>query len=139
MDTIGMILAEERTRQEKTIKDVERATRIRGKYLQAIEEENFGILPGRAYTIAFIRSYASFLGLDSDPLVKEFEVKDLFSEGGHKSSVQQESSLLVQSERTRPRRRGFFVVFLLIFIIALYLLWIFFQEKVSTFIIRWIA
>lgn len=136
-----MILAEERTRQEKTIKDVERATRIRGKYLQAIEEENFGILPGRAYTIAFIRSYASFLGLDSDPLVKEFEVKDLFSEGGHKSSVsvKRENSLLVQNERTRPRRRGFFVVFLLIFIIALYLLWIFFQEKVSTFIIRWVA
>jgi len=75
MDSIGQILAQERQRQEKTIEDVEKITKIRKKYLQAIEEEDFQTLPGRAYTVAFIRSYASCLGLDSDPLVSEFEAK----------------------------------------------------------------
>jgi cytoskeletal protein RodZ len=76
MNPIGEVLSQERKRQEKTIKDAERATKIRGKYLQAIEDEDFNTLPGRAYTIAFIRGYASFLELDSDPLVNEFKVRE---------------------------------------------------------------
>lgn len=57
-------------REEKglSLKQVEEATKIRTKYLDALEREDFGALPGKVYAIGFARTYAKFLGLDSEEL-----------------------------------------------------------------------
>jgi cytoskeletal protein RodZ len=52
--------------------EVEASTKIRAKYLRAIENEEWDLLPGPAYTKSFLRGYGDYLGLDSTMLVEEF-------------------------------------------------------------------
>jgi len=73
MFEIGSTLREARTRQGLELHDAQRATRIRAKYLAALEEEQFDQLPGEVCAKAFLRTYADFLGLDSARFVAEFD------------------------------------------------------------------
>ena len=59
-------------RHELDIADVEARTKIRAKYLRALENEEFGVLPGPTTVRSFIRTYAELLGLDPHPLVEEY-------------------------------------------------------------------
>jgi hypothetical protein len=68
---VGNKLREARTRRHLGLPDVEAATKIRGRYLQAIENEDWEQLPGDTYARAFIRTYGSFLGLDGERLAEE--------------------------------------------------------------------
>jgi len=68
---VGDILREARTRRRLGLQEVEEATKIRGRYLQAIENEDWDQLPGDTYARAFIRTYGSFLGLDGERLAEE--------------------------------------------------------------------
>ena len=71
MFEIGSSLREARERRGLELNEIERATRIRSRYLRALEEEQFGRLPGRAYAKGFLRTYADYLGLDADRFVDE--------------------------------------------------------------------
>jgi cytoskeletal protein RodZ len=61
-------------RQKIDIADVEAATKIRAKYLRALENEEFGLLPGPTFVKTFLRTYAEYLGLDAQLLVEEYRV-----------------------------------------------------------------
>jgi hypothetical protein len=69
MASIGTTLREERIRLGLGIDQVEADTKIRAKYLMALEDERFEALPGTAYARAFLRDYAEQLGLDPQELV----------------------------------------------------------------------
>jgi Helix-turn-helix domain/Domain of unknown function (DUF4115) len=69
---IGASLREERIRQGLTLDGVESATRIRGRYLEAIEDERWDELPAEAYAKGFLRTYATFLELDPQQFLAEF-------------------------------------------------------------------
>jgi hypothetical protein len=69
---VGTILREARNRRKVELSEVEAATRIRFRFLRAIEDEEWDVLPGGVYTRGFIRTYASFLGLDGDRLVGDY-------------------------------------------------------------------
>jgi len=73
VDSIGEVISEARRNRGKTIKDMERATKIRSKYLEAIENNKFDVLPGNVYAKGFIRSYATCLGLDPIPLIEQYK------------------------------------------------------------------
>src|SRR4051794_19582598 len=75
MQAIGERLREARMRQKIDIADVESATKIRAKYLRALENEEFGLLPGPTFAKTFLRSYAEYLGLDGQLLVEEYRVQ----------------------------------------------------------------
>ena len=70
---IGAILREERLARGINHEDVEQATKIRARYIEAIEDERWEVLPGRAYARAFLRTYAELLEIDPDPLLAELE------------------------------------------------------------------
>jgi cytoskeleton protein RodZ len=72
MFEIGASLREARTRRGLTAEDVQKAIRIRDRYLTALEQEDWALLPGDAYTKGFLRAYAEFLGLDGNLYVDEF-------------------------------------------------------------------
>ncbi len=59
-------------RQRLDIADVEDRTKIRAKYLRALENEEFGMLPGPTFVKTFLRTYAEMLGLDPHVLVEEY-------------------------------------------------------------------
>jgi len=69
---IGEVLKRTRTRHKIDIRTVEQQTKIRIKYLRALENEEWDVLPGPAYAKGFLRTYAQFLGLDGDALVDEY-------------------------------------------------------------------
>jgi cytoskeletal protein RodZ len=70
-DGVGNKLHEARTRKQLSLQQVEEATKIRGRYLQAIENDEWDQLPGDTYARAFIRTYGRFLGLDGERLAEE--------------------------------------------------------------------
>jgi Helix-turn-helix domain/RodZ C-terminal domain len=72
MFEIGSSLREARLRKSIEINDAERDTKIRGKYLRALETESFDVLPGQAYIKSFLRSYADYLDLDGHLFVDEY-------------------------------------------------------------------
>ncbi|HAA09695.1 MAG: helix-turn-helix domain-containing protein [Syntrophomonadaceae bacterium] len=70
---VGEKLQEERLRQGFTLEEIEEETKIRKYYLQALEEENYKVLPPRVYATGFVRRYAKFLGLSETELANEFK------------------------------------------------------------------
>jgi cytoskeleton protein RodZ len=72
MADIGATLREARMRARIDIGEVETKTKIRAKYLRAIENEEWDLLPGPVYAKSFLRTYGDYLGLDSRMLVDEF-------------------------------------------------------------------
>jgi cytoskeleton protein RodZ len=69
---IGNSLREARLRQGLDFPELEQGTKIRGKYLRALEDEQFDVLPAQTYVKGFLRSYAEFLGLDGQLYVDEY-------------------------------------------------------------------
>jgi hypothetical protein len=69
---IGTSLREARTRQQLEFPELERATKIRSKYLRALEDEQFDLLPAQTYVKGFLRTYAEYLGLDGQLYVDEY-------------------------------------------------------------------
>jgi len=67
--SVGATLREAREAGSESILDISAATRIRPEYLYALEDEDYHQLPGWAYAISFVRTYAEYLGLDARPLV----------------------------------------------------------------------
>ena len=72
MAEIGETLREARMRRRIDMTEVETATKIRGKYLRALENEEWDLLPGPTFVKTFLRTYAEYLELDPRLLVEEY-------------------------------------------------------------------
>lgn len=71
MGEVGATLREARTARGVELSEVEAATKIRRRYLDAIENEAWDVLPGPAYAAGFVRAYADYLGLDGARMAAE--------------------------------------------------------------------
>jgi cytoskeletal protein RodZ len=91
---IGNSLREARLRQGLDLPRIEEATKIRGKYLRALEEERFEVLPGDTYVKGFLRTYADYLGLEGQLYLDEYNSRFMAAE----------EAPVAQS--TAPRRRS---------------------------------
>jgi hypothetical protein len=72
---IGTNLREARGRRGLSLAKVDADTHIRTKYLKALEDERFDLLPGEAYVRGFLRTYADYLELDADLFVDEYNLR----------------------------------------------------------------
>ena len=70
-DGVGATLRETRNRRKIDLVEVEAATKIRVRYLRAMENEEWDLLPGDAYARGFVRTYATYLGLDAERLAEQ--------------------------------------------------------------------
>lgn len=97
MFELGNSLREARVRQGLEFPQVELATKIRAKYLRALEDEAFEILPSETYVKGFLRSYAEFLGLDGQLYVDEYNsrygIDRLPAEAPRRARVHQDRGL----------------------------------------------
>lgn len=96
MFEIGNSLREARLRRSIEIAQAEQATKIRGKYLRALEEERFDLLPAQTYVKGFLRTYSDYLGLDGQLYVDEYNSR----------FVAGEDSDRLRRSRVRPERRN---------------------------------
>ena len=69
MESLGQKLREAREKHNYNLEQVARDTNISKSYLEALEEENFGVIPGDTYVLGFLRNYAEYLGLNPEELV----------------------------------------------------------------------
>jgi cytoskeletal protein RodZ len=98
MFEIGPALREARERRGLAFGDVEADTAIRTRYIRALEEEQFHVLPGPTYTKGFLRAYAEYLGLDGQLFLDEFNSRH------HDARTPQEQPIASQP-RSRPHQR----------------------------------
>jgi hypothetical protein len=75
MPEIGAMLREARMRAHIDISEIESETKIRAKYLRALENEEWDLLPGPTFVKSFLRTYAEALGLDAKLIVEEFKLR----------------------------------------------------------------
>jgi len=74
MPEIGATLREARMRARIDVSEIEATTKIRAKYLRALENEEWSLLPGPTFVKSFLRTYAQALGLDGKSLVEEYRL-----------------------------------------------------------------
>jgi cytoskeletal protein RodZ len=72
MSELGKSLSQERVGRGLSLEDCERDTRISKRYLDALEREDWKVFPAPVYSRAFLRTYASYLGLDPHALMRMF-------------------------------------------------------------------
>ena len=106
MFDIGSSLREARGRQSLDFPELEQITKIRPKYLRALEDEQFDILPAPTYVRGFLRSYAEALGLDGQPFVDEYNSR--FAIGEDDTPIR--SRRVPPPRRERPARESRFAV-----------------------------
>jgi cytoskeleton protein RodZ len=99
MPEIGETLREARMRRRIDMTEVETATKIRGKYLRALENEEWDLLPGPTFVKTFLRTYAEYLGLDARLLVEEYRQRY------ERPSTQDLTPFSATRARGRARRR----------------------------------
>ncbi len=101
---IGNSLREARLRRHIEFTDAEHGTKIRGKYLRALEDERFELLPSHTYIKGFLRSYAEYLGLDGQLYVDEYNSR--FVVGEEDSPVRSPRRVPAAKSRRRDRRES---------------------------------
>lgn len=72
MTELGQRLKSARNDKDMTLEEIQSITKIQKRYLLAIEEGNYELLPGNFYTRAFIKNYAEAVGLHGDELLEEY-------------------------------------------------------------------
>jgi cytoskeletal protein RodZ len=95
---IGEILKTERESRGLSLTDIEEKTKIRAKYLQALEEENYNEIPGEAYCMGFLRNYARFLDIDPNPLLYQYRTQV-------KNEESSSSPIIVEKDEKRSKKK----------------------------------
>jgi cytoskeletal protein RodZ len=110
---IGNSLREARVRRGIDFAQAELGTKIRGKYLRALEDEQFDVLPAQTYVKGFLRTYAEYLGLDGQLYVDEYNSRFVVGEEGDHRFVRR------SAVRTQRRSRRFETNFVLVALAAI--------------------
>jgi cytoskeleton protein RodZ len=110
LETVGQDLRKARQRKGEDLAQVSAALKIRKDHLDAIEESEIGLLPGRAYAIGFVRTYAEYLGLDAAQCVERLKAEIAGRTENKEGTVQ----ISPPRERTLPQGGLIFAAVLLI-------------------------
>ena len=129
MFQIGATLREARVRRGLSLQQAEDDTKIRVKYLQAMENDEFDVLPAPAYVKGFLRTYATYLGLNADIILDEYRSRY----EPHAEHHPFEGSSALQPRRAGRRRSGlvFVAIVAVLILLLIYLLGLRGGEKPS--------
>jgi len=131
MKDIGDFLRERREARGISLIEVEKDLKIRKKYLQALEEGNMDVIPGRTYIVGYLRNYSKYLGIDEENINSIIQTyKGLEKRKGDLEDIKEENIFLKKKDKSIfEKRRIFFpikYVYLASFILVIFigLLWI---------------
>ncbi len=101
MTTVGELLYNARTAKKLTLEQVEKATKIRSKFVEALEKNEFNKLPPRTFAKGFIKNYASYLGLSIEEVMAFYrrqvsEERPRVLSSGHSDSISKRFALTPQ-------------------------------------------
>ncbi|WP_106497560.1 helix-turn-helix domain-containing protein [Lentibacillus sp. Marseille-P4043] len=131
---IGTRLKEARMEKELSLDSVQETTKIQKRYLMAIEEGNFHILPGKFYARAFIKEYANAVGLDPNELLEEY--KEEIPETDEDSTAQYTRIQRSRKESNSAKNSAVFsliptIIVVLLVIGIVFAAWYFYKEAIS--------
>ncbi|WP_326832609.1 helix-turn-helix domain-containing protein [Bacillus nakamurai] len=104
MTELAIRLKEAREEKGMSLDDLQAATKIQKRYLTALEEGAYDVIPGNFYVRAFIKQYAEAVGLDSDQLFEEYK-KDI-PNTYHDDVSEKISGLAMQRELPKPASKA---------------------------------
>ncbi len=106
---IGTALRKARIQKGLSLEEVEQETKIRKRYLDGLEREDYDLLPAAVYVQGFLKTYANYLGLDGDAISQEFKRSQTPQESDSYSAPVKsdfDEPLINPGGVTRSRRRG---------------------------------
>ena len=121
MPGIGETLREARTAAGIQLDDAERTIRIRIRYLDALENEEWDVLPGDAYVRGFLHTYADFLGLDGAALVDEYDRQEVPAQAERSMDAPFEPPRPMDGGNPTMRRIGWGAIFVAAALAALFI------------------
>lgn len=139
MASIGEELKLARHEKGFSIKDIEQALHIRAAYLEAIEENNYKLIPGDVYVKGFIRNYANYVGLPAQKMVDRYktligeEIVSLNRTRKQSGQSKEEKTKIHRrltaegraQRRKKALRREQFMLFAFVVFITVFMLWLF--------------
>lgn len=129
MSNLGDLLRNARLEKGMSLDDIQELTKIRKRYLEAIEDGDYKVLPGSFYVRAFVKTYAETLGLDSDEIVQLYK-SDIPEPVSESASVEPIIQKRRRSERQRQDRAGKWIsavlmwLFLILIAVVIYFFYI---------------
>ncbi|MBT2215042.1 helix-turn-helix domain-containing protein [Virgibacillus dakarensis] len=131
---IGEKLKEARLEKDLSLDSVQETTKIQKRYLMAIEEGNFHILPGKFYARAFIKEYAAAVGLDPNELLEEY--KEEIPQTEEESTAQYTRIQRSRKENTSTKNPAVFsflptIIVVVLVIGIVFAAWYFYKEAIS--------
>jgi cytoskeleton protein RodZ len=99
MAEIGATLRAARMSARIDVSEIEAQTKIRAKYLRALENEEWDLLPGPTFVRSFLRTYAQALGLDAKAIVEEYRLN-------YERPSEAALEPIVSTPRSNPQKRG---------------------------------
>ncbi|MEN3189443.1 MAG: RodZ domain-containing protein [Atribacterota bacterium] len=132
MKDIGNFLKGKREAKGISLNEVEKDLKIRKRYLQALEDGNVNIIPGKAYIVGYLRNYSKYLGIDEEDINSIIQTyKDIEKQKGVLQDIKEENVFLKKKDRSIlfDKKRVFFpykYIYLVSFILIIFvgLLWI---------------
>ena len=119
MASIGEQLKQIREDKNISLEEVANATKISKRYLQAIEEGNYGLIPGQTYVIGIIRNYARYLGLDPKPIIEQYSKLILPNDDDIKPVAMTRGNQKNNQRRVARKRVGILVIVIVFLILCL--------------------
>jgi cytoskeleton protein RodZ len=99
MSVFGDRMRREREMRGVTLEEISESTKISKRALQALEEEDFDLLPGGIFNKGFVRAYARFLGIDEEQAVADFVAADA---GNHETQEKEQFPLRLEDRPAQP-------------------------------------
>ena len=117
MSVFGDRMRREREMRGVTLEEISESTKISKRALQALEEEDFDLLPGGIFNKGFVRAYARFLGIDEEQAVADFVAAD---SGNHEPEEKEQFPLKLEDRAQPPLnpKRSLVPVMLAILLLA---------------------
>jgi len=109
MKDIGNFLRERREARGISLIEVEKDVKIRKKYLQALEEGNIDLIPGKTYLIGYLRNYSKYLGVDEeniDQIIQTYH--NLEKQKSNSKKTKEEHIYLKRKDRSLFEKKNFF-------------------------------
>jgi len=150
VESIGLTLQQARQKRRLKLETISKKTKISIRYLKALEAEDWDAFPATTYAQAFLRSYANFLNLDSDELVREYKkyleataripaTKRLISKGIRKPFASLRNlvfSLAKARSKIRPKRLTILPVAISIMVLIVWGGWFLFFRSPSPPVVK---
>ncbi len=109
MKDIGNFLRERREASGISLIEVEKDLKIRKKYLQALEEGNIDVIPGKTYLIGYLRNYSKYLGIDDENIIQIIQTyKNLEKKKTVLKEAKEEKIYLKRKDRSIFEKKKFF-------------------------------